>query len=373
MDQLRNTSYSELNTAMAWISFFAMFVSGGFLLIVTLPIWLLLNVLKFGIELYDSAQERISFYQKWAQLKANIVGITSDKYFDVLLKLLEEIDSSKKPAKLGSKEKWAYLHRNPEIALKVYTLIASLDESTISPSKQKIKALSIMGLNKIENSFQYVFQVFERTVDRKTKYQLAGTLAKIAGTAQSRSLFAFIEYIIKDYTYLREDLMNSISSRAQDFNQDEIREILKLAAFPYQSKQVDFYLHRTRYFFNNAFDRSIKEFREDAQVWLTKILQDFFDSKYPSRHYLSNEKINEESGILLAIACRELKEYKKAIAALERVLWLKPNSSSAVMQLVYVYELMEDFEGAKKVLIKVRTQVASNEWFQSKLREYDLV
>ena len=339
-----------------------------------MPIGLLLIVLKIGLEVYDIAQIEIGDNKNWALLEKKIISLSDKNYLKTLISLLGEIDYLKKPVEIGSNQKWKYLNQDPEIALKVYTLIASLDETAISPDRRKIKTLSIIGLDKIENSFQHVFQVFERTNNQKAKYQLAQTLARIANTAQTHSLFVFIEYVLKDYTYLREDLMNSISSRAQDFNREEIQKILKLAAYPYQSGQVRFYLQRTRYFFNKAFDNSANRFREDAHIWLTKIVQDFSDPKHPSSYYLRDKQsLNEESGILLAIACRELNEYQKAIAALEHVLGLKPNSLPAIMQLIYIYELIEDFEQARKVLIRVRTEVASNEWFQNKLKEYDLV
>lgn len=369
---LRETTWKNLLEGIAFFGLLLGLPTGGAGLVIVFPIGTLLMVLKFGLETYDKAQANVGRNKNWSVLENHIISLAGKKYFGILKSLVKEMNQSEQPNRIDSSQKWLYLNKNVEIALEIYTIIAGLHENDISPDKRKIKTLSIIGLNKIENSFQYVFQVFERMIDQRVKSQLAETLAKIAGTAQTHSLFVFIEYVLKDYTYLRTDLMKSIMHKAHNFNQDEIKKILKLADFPYQPEHVEFYLQRTQYFFNKAYDRSTKTFRKESQIWLTKIIQDFFGGEHSSHYSLSTKQLNEESGILLAVACRELKEYKKAIIALENVLWLKPNSASAVIQLIYIYELMGDFESVKKVLSETRTQVASNEWFQDKLKEYDL-
>ena len=59
MNWLRYTSYKDLLEGMFLLGFFLAFISGGALIIIVFPVGLLLFTLKIGIDVYDSAQERI--------------------------------------------------------------------------------------------------------------------------------------------------------------------------------------------------------------------------------------------------------------------------------------------------------------------------
>ena len=369
MDQLRTMSYKELNEAMALISFILMFVSGGMLLIITLPIWLLLLALKFGVDVYDSNQEKLLLSEKWTELKNTIICLTGNEYFDALMGLLNEIDFSKKPVRFGSQAKWDYLNSKPKTALNVYSAIAAFDENDIDPAKQKIKMLAVIGLSKIEDSYQHIFQMFERTTDKRTRSQLAKTLLAMSHVAPTRMLLIFSDYVQKDYSWHKEELIRAIIQRAQDFNQEEINKILLLARYGDAEK---FYLQRARYFFGNAYDYSSSSFNEDATVWLEKFVRDFAQENNYSDTSFDRFKLNEESGVLLAIAYRELGNYKGALSVLEYVLWKEPDYLPAIIQIVDVCEALGDYEKAKEYLVKSRTYVSSDVWVQKKLREYSL-
>jgi hypothetical protein len=201
MDYLRNTSYKELNEAMAWISFISMFVSGGALLFVTIPIWAILLVVKFGVGIYDDnqdmrakAQLNVIYNKNWGLLKNKIIRLFGDQYLKKIEALLNEIDLLQKPPKEGSSENWRYLNQNPEIALRAYLEIFQfVQDNDLGFRKEKIEALCTIGLIKIDD-FAYIFKTFERTINKQIKEILANTLTLTAHAAPIRLLFIFLQW-----------------------------------------------------------------------------------------------------------------------------------------------------------------------------------
>ena len=160
--------------------------------------------------------------------------------------------------------------------------------------------------------------------------------------------------------------MKSIINRAQDFTRDEIQKIMKEIN---GDDKRSFYLLRTRYFFEKAYNYSNEVFNKDADSWLNKIIEDFGITG--SRIYV--ELLNPESSLLLALACQKLGNINKAIFVLEWVLSINPSFLPAINLFVTLNETRGEHEKVANLLVRSRKHIVTDEWGQAKLNEYGLL
>jgi len=408
MKEIRDLSYKDIFGLGVILFFMGMFagpggmIIGGFIFVIAI-------VSKVAIDSSDIIQVQYEYLTTWIKLKANIERVSDKQFFDTLISLSNEIDNSHNPPYFGSVEKWRFLNQSPGIALKVYTIIASVNEGQLNPSKRKIKEIVPIGLAIIEGSFEYVLNVYKRITNRDKRASLGRMLIRVAHIAPPELLLIFLQEVIHNRHLVEQinrwkrfsyhvpitDLKNALVDRAGEFDNEQIKIIFDLLREADEESQsittgesknmtnckMDFFSKRLDFFIKMVNQCTSDSTSGDPNFWYEKLAQSFV--VLPDRYgdvYVGQLDANVHASyfykgkiLYLAIASEKLGDYERAITVLEYMLkWeMKDFDLPAIEQLIHIYELLGDREKARRVISRARLVIAKSPTLREKLREYD--